>query len=159
MLTVAFSRTDLQLPAMAAVIPKIWSLSQVVPVLPTYKVNKSPSCRSVPAPCCGLGSADKQKGALDFQGWWLTLPPVGISPGSGFTTSVLLLAVEAAVREEKEAQQLPVPPKLCDLPWTEGSPILQTKPKMVLRDFPRTAEWHQANSASLLPQQCSNITS
>lgn len=35
------------------------------------------------------------------------------------------------------------------------------QPKMMLRDFPRTAELHQANSASLLPQQCTgtNITS
>lgn len=49
MLIVAFSITDLQLPAMAAVIPKNCSLSQGVPVLHIYKVNKSPSCRTVPA--------------------------------------------------------------------------------------------------------------
>lgn len=64
MLTVAFSRTDLHLPAMAAVIPKNQSLSQVVPVLPTYKVNKSPSCRTLPALCCGLGTADKTWGSF-----------------------------------------------------------------------------------------------
>lgn len=100
----------------------------VVPVLPTRKVNKSPSCRTVPALCCGLGSADKHEGTLDFQSkcacpglmahtattsresahtWW---------PGGEFTTSVLLLAREAAARAEKEAQRLPVAPKLDDLP-------------------------------------------
>lgn len=113
MLTVAFSRTDLHLPAMAAVIPKNQSLSQVVPVLPTYKVNKSPSCRTLPALCCGLGTADKHEGALDFQSE-CACPGLMVHaattswesaharcPGSGVTTSVLLSACEAAARSKK----------------------------------------------------------
>lgn len=84
MLTVAFSRTDLQLPAMAAVIPKNGSLSQCYEHIKW--INHPPAGLFLHSAVAwgvqiNMRELYTSSPSMSAQGWWFTLPqPSGNQP-------------------------------------------------------------------------------